>query len=303
MADLDTTQDSVDLDTGEAGGAPDVEAIEQEARQMGWKPKDEFRGKPEHWTDATTYVENGRKMIPLLRADKERLQTQVASQSQQLTQLQAKINELTEGQSELREFYEEQLKSQVKIERQRLTSELKQARTDGDEDREAEIIGELADLKNNTAAPAAKPAEKSKPDPETQKLHPEFLEWAQANRWFGVDRKRSFAAEQIARQIQYERDSGEIEPIEGKAFYDELDRRLARANRTPPGPNKVLGSGGGRSNGAPDARTYSDLPADAKAECDKQAARFVKPNGQWKTTAEYRKFYVQTYENIGGFDR
>jgi len=304
MADL--SNENMGDEAGAVGetGEQDNAAIETEARGMGWKPKDEFHGDPKRWTDAATYVENGRKMLPLVQAENRRLHTQVGSQSQQLQQLQAKISELTEGQTELREFYEEQIRSQVKIERSRLTAELKQARSDGDVDREMEIREELDDLKT-TPEPKKKPvpAAGDKNSLENQQLHPTFLEWASNNRWFGVDQKRTFAAEQIARQGRFESDSGEIARLEGKDFYDEVDRRLNKQTRTPPTPSKVLGSGGGRSNGTSVARTYSDLPAEAKAECDKQAAKFVKPNGQWKTAADYRKYYVQTFENIGGFDR
>ena len=35
--------------------------IENEAREMGWTDKDGFKGDPEKWVDAATFVDRGRK--------------------------------------------------------------------------------------------------------------------------------------------------------------------------------------------------------------------------------------------------
>lgn len=45
--------------------------FESEARDMGWRPKEEWTGKPEHWKDAKTYVEFDVVANRLTKAERE----------------------------------------------------------------------------------------------------------------------------------------------------------------------------------------------------------------------------------------
>jgi hypothetical protein len=60
------------------------------------------------------------------------------------------------------------------------------------------------------------------------------------------------------------------------------------------------GAGGGGQNG------YSQLPADAKAQCDRQASRFIgkadaQGNVKYKTIDDYRAYYANTlFDNSVG---
>ena len=42
--------------------------IEQTARDMGWRPQEEFRGEASKWVDAQTFVSSGENFLPILRA-------------------------------------------------------------------------------------------------------------------------------------------------------------------------------------------------------------------------------------------
>ncbi len=66
----------------------ELEPIEQEAHNLGWVPLDQWRGDPEKWTDADTFVKRGKEIMPILRKNNEALQGTVG-------QLQAKIDHLT----------------------------------------------------------------------------------------------------------------------------------------------------------------------------------------------------------------
>lgn len=46
---------------------PEVSEAEQKARDMGWRPQDEFKGRPNIWVDADTYIKNR----PLIENNKE----------------------------------------------------------------------------------------------------------------------------------------------------------------------------------------------------------------------------------------
>ena len=42
--------------------------VEARARDMGWSPRDSWRGKAEDWIDAETFVKRGTEILPILRA-------------------------------------------------------------------------------------------------------------------------------------------------------------------------------------------------------------------------------------------
>jgi len=122
------------------------------------------------------------------------------------------------------------------------------------------------------------------------KLDPSFVAWQQANPMFDRDPAFTFKAMAIAAEMRQQGIT-----TSGKEWFDEVDRRLK--GDVPKGKSKVEGSSGGRSNGKPSDSdgSYSDLPPDAKAACDKFAEKFVGPNRTYKTVAEYRKHYVEVY--------
>jgi len=63
MAEVD---DNVNVDDNQDGKVPDVvveyTAVQQEAVDRGWTPKDDFKGDPEKWVDAGAYITNGELM-------------------------------------------------------------------------------------------------------------------------------------------------------------------------------------------------------------------------------------------------
>ena len=68
----------------------DTAALEQEARSMGWVPKEEFRGPETQWRDANEFVERGRTMIPILNARLREKDEKLASVSDKVAKLEQK---------------------------------------------------------------------------------------------------------------------------------------------------------------------------------------------------------------------
>jgi len=87
----DTADDAADaLDPQEEQGSGQAE-IEQRARNMGWRPREEFRGDASRWLPAEEFVERGERMLPLLQernraADRQinDLQRQIGEQGETL---------------------------------------------------------------------------------------------------------------------------------------------------------------------------------------------------------------------------
>jgi hypothetical protein len=62
-------------DDGSQSGERDYDA---EARSRGWAPEEEFKGDKARWVDAKTFVERTDTMMPLLKADRDRLKRELA---------------------------------------------------------------------------------------------------------------------------------------------------------------------------------------------------------------------------------
>lgn len=48
-----------------------------EARELGWRPLEEFSGNKDHWVDAQAFIERGETMMPLLKATNAKLKREI----------------------------------------------------------------------------------------------------------------------------------------------------------------------------------------------------------------------------------
>ena len=78
--------------------APDVEEtdedLEARARQMGWKPFDEYRGPPGKWSDARTFVRHGEDTLPILRDQNRRMSEKLVEVEGQMGRHTAEVETL-----------------------------------------------------------------------------------------------------------------------------------------------------------------------------------------------------------------
>lgn len=261
--------------------------VEAEARELGWVPEKDFRGDKTRWVDAESFVRRGHEIMPILRQNNSRLLNEVNSLKEQLRESTAAIEDLRKVSSEI-------TRARVAEAKREVLAGIRAAREAGDVEVEDRLTDQLSELKQaETAAKAPAPA--PKPTAEAE-VDPAFTAWAARpeNSWFGRDRRKTSLAMGIAQEL---RDDPSNSHLRGEAFYravaDEVDHVLTGG---PPPTNKVEGSrGGAGGNGGSTGRgkTYNDLPADAKAVCDKQASRFVGKG--FKDTDAWRKHYTSIY--------
>ena len=274
------------------------DAVVAEARELGWVPKEDFRGDQSKWVDAEQFVEHGKHVMPILRKNNERLLDSQRATQRQVDQLTRELEAARNDFKTLEEFHNEEIVRRTQETRQQLLAQIKQAKHDGDVDTEVDLTDQLTQLSN-----AQREAEVEIRATETESppapLTPDYLDWQGRNTWFEKDPERTYLAMALAAAIT--KDSPHLR---NRDFFAELDKRLAGSVNGAGGPraSKVEGSRGGGSNGANGGRSYADLPSDVKAACDKYAKKFVNPNGKFKTESEYRKHYVQQLEDQGYFN-
>lgn len=232
---------------------------DEEARRDGWVPEEEFKGetKPAKFVDAETFVRNGEKIHVRLKDKIERVEEEVRT----LRSANADFGKYKDAQvSKAKEEADQRIAE--------LTIEREEAVTAGDGQTFTRADNELERLRTQT-------------QPESNPLGEA---WARQNTWYGSDDRLTGYADGIFQRIIDEGYTGE-------AYYKELTRRTKDAfpeafeNKSQQRPVSV--EEGGHSE-VRDTQThdYDNLPADAKAACD----RFVS-NGL--TTKED---YVATYD-------
>ena len=232
---------------------------EAEAVEQGWNP--DFDGPNK--VDAKTFVEKGEKIAGMATARAKKLES--------------RIEHLEDANRQFGEYHKQTLEQQKQKTAERiadLEAKVAQAITDGDGQEYTRASREIESLKNDTPAPTD----------DAQAWAKMTQSWMSDNDWYNKNRKLRIYADGVSDELR-------ADGFTGKAYFQELTRRVKEDNPEEfKNPAKAAASaveGGGQlSTGNSKEHTYDDLPADAKAACDK----FVK-DGFMK-----QEDYVSTYE-------
>lgn len=272
--------------------------VEAEAKSLGWQPKEEFKGDPNRWVDAETYVARGQEIMPILKANNSKLQKDLEAVRAENAELRNTVTANQEAIEALKEFNSEATRRQATLSRKDIIAQIKTAREAGDVDREFELREQLDEVQE-----ALEEAEEEKTEPRNGKEakastydpKPDIDAWKQANPWYGQDEVRTDMYNGIAARM---RQDPKNKNLFGRAFLDavaeETDKRLKSFE-----PQRDDKAAGGRHSGGDSVtrgRSYADLPADAKAACDRQGTRLIGPGRAYKTQAEWRAAYCERYD-------
>src|SRR5215469_11122131 len=69
---------------------------EREARNLGWVGKDEFKGDPSKWRPAEEFLDRGKRILPIVLKDNERLQRNLDRVKDELKELRDSTKQLVE---------------------------------------------------------------------------------------------------------------------------------------------------------------------------------------------------------------
>lgn len=261
--------------------------VQQAAEKMGWIPPSRFKGDPERFIDADTYVKRGEEVLPIVREQNKRLHAELDSLKSESAKTRQALADAQKAIEQMEERHIVATQKAVEDARKQLKAQLAAASEAGDYEGVAELTDQLTKMPAATpvVAPSSKPAVYVPP--------PELAAWQAENPWFGTNKRKTALALAIAQEL---RDAGET--ASGRAFFDkvkdEMDKDIPPV--TPPadkvagarGSSDGNGSGGGRQG-------YASMPAEARAACDADAKRFVGEGKKYKTLADWRVRYAEIY--------
>jgi len=247
-----TAPDHPEAVTTDAQPAPqaqdDAPSAEDRAMAMGWTPKGQFKGDPDKWVDAETFVKRGEEFLPFLKANNRRLEQALEKGNAQLEQMDKALKGAIQHISRAD-------KRAYEAARRDLESELDRAAEAGDAAAVRAVTQDIVTLEKDTA---------DKAEPAAPDEDPVFAAWKAANPWYGTDEVMTAAAVALGNRLY-------AEGYTGKAQADEVTKRIkAEFPHKFDNPNRRQPSvvEGGTGQGRKPGKTYADLPPEAKAMCD-----------------------------------
>ena len=244
--------------------------VVDEARKGGWVPKEEYRGDESSWVDAETFVERGRQINPILRANNERLKKEIAERDRKH---QAEIDEMKQSVEEFKAFQREASErkvNQLQAELKTLRAARSEATSQEDHEKAAEIDERIDAVKDQVQE--AKTVKQETPKPkaaDVQEFTPEMKRWFNDNPWYGDDQQYLEETEMVNALGTAIRKKHPT--VTGVDFLDLLDQSIQKNLPSIKGNRKGPSVEGGNRTARTTAgkRSYENLPSDSKAACDK----------------------------------
>lgn len=248
---------------------------EKRAKMMGWVPKESFRGDPERWQPAEKFVARAEELMPIMKTQLRRYEDQISSLRDELDSGRKTMDRIVK----VAEKVEQQGYERAKAE---LTRKQVEAVAAGD----TQTWMNLEQEKDKLERPEKIQVEKSSGTPNEE--NPMFKTWHTDNDWYLNDGDLTLYANAFAQSnppngVPYTQWLESIGSAVKRAFPHKFDNP---ARKSPASVDGGANRGGGL--GRPKNKTYNDLPADAKAHCDKLVANV--PN---YTKEKYVKDYFE----------
>lgn len=223
VQDTPIVENTPDTSTVPETSAPAVDSYESQAREQGWKPKEEYEGEPEKWRPAKEFVERGELFGKIDNMGRELKETKKA------------LKMLQDHHSKVRE-------TEYKRAVDELKSLQKKHLEDGNSDAYLETTELLTDLKaEQKAREVVSESTQAQPDPR-------FTTWVQKNPWYAQDEKMRDYADSIG--MGYAQKHPGLDPEEVLQYVTSEVRERFKTRFENPNRNKPS-SVEGASNSAP----------------------------------------------------
>ena len=227
--------------------APEPTADETAAREMGWRPEEEYQGDGA-WVDAKEFI--GRKD----------LYDGLSKQSKQIKRLNSDLQALKEHNDKIAD-----------IQFQKAVREIKAERLQAMHNGEFEKAEALTDKQRELEAEAVQA-------PPTNEVSPDFVEWAEKNTWYTNDSDLHEAADLIG-EIEAKKNPS----LRGVDLYNHVTKKIKIAY--PDKFKKTIPNGGGTPSRGSTGSTTANMGKLTDEERS-VGNNFVKAGG-FKNMAEY----------------
>ena len=202
-------------------------SYEISAREMGWRPKEEWQGEPDKWRDAKEFVERGE------------LYNKIDSVSRELKETRKALKMLQEHHTKVKE-----------VEYNRAVEELKAAQKrhleEGNADEYLKTTELLTDLK---AEQKARQVVEEVTPKQTPGIDPRFIAWTQENQWYEKNSEMRNYADIIGQG--YAHTHPNIDPVEVLKYVTREVKARFKDNFENPNRSKSTVEGGGPNQGKP----------------------------------------------------
>jgi len=244
-------------------------SVEERAQAMGWVPKDRFKGPPEQFVEAETYVRKAETVMPLIRRENQRLETALKDSQKEVAKLQKAVEGAIQhiSKAEQRAYERAEKEIQARIDTAAEAGDVQAVR-----DATEELVGLTKDAKSE-----------AKPEATTDDAADARQAFIDANPWYSTDRVMRAFANDLAAELQA---SGLTDPAKqlaevAKQVKAEFPEKFENPNRRQAAAVEGAGTARGRA-----AKSYADLPAEAKQMCD-EFCRDIKGFTREKYVREY----------------
>jgi hypothetical protein len=251
--------------------------------------------------------------VPFLQKERRQLRAELGTRDQRIAGLEQQVATQTEQLTAIRAFQEEMSVDRRERRKREISGEMNTAREANDHVRFSQLSTELNEITARERAPRQEPPPRQQPPqggngapPQGggggNQPPPQIQPWVQNfiddNADFFKDSRKvaAFNAEMTMRRGNGDSRVGDVD---GTALLNEaLDsvHGLFGGNSLRQAPSKSEGSrppsGGGGGGGG---RTYAELPADARAQCDQQAEKFVGKGKLYEKVDDWRRYFVSEY--------
>lgn len=220
----------------EPTSTPQGNVYESEAREQGWRPKDEWEGDPEKWRPAKEFVERGELFGKIDHMGKELKETRKALKMLQEHHTMVKETEYKRAVEELKALQKKHLE-------------------EGDSDKYLETTELLTDLK--TEQKAREIVQEKTP----QAPDPRFVDWTEQNKWYTKEPKMRDYADMVGGE--YARRHPGIDPEDVLVYVTQEVKERFRDKFQNPNRTKPSAVEGG-SNTSPTNKTEFKLSDDER---------------------------------------
>lgn len=261
---------------------PDAEQqqAETKARELGWVPKSEWRGDPEIWSDAATWMEKGDKLLgSQLRKAEGRLAEITSAQERSEKEFAGRLERMERMHDAALERQRDQLESEFE-------EKIRKAAGMGDTDAVEAALKARKDSAKRLADAENEEAEtEDKAD-----LSRDQSEWLTDNKaWYGKDKLMTRWANTFAEDLEEEMPAasekdklGEISNRMRERFPEKFGRKQTRSRVE--GGNRVFDNGNGDARG----KMFAKLPPEAKEQFNRDVAKKL-------YKVEDRESWAETY--------